>query len=89
MHDIPNISQYVSEIPERTKLNDSTFVLDDNFLVKNRQGQWELYVDGNPYELGLKTGSLTQELFKQQEQIFVDKIDSLVPSKGKQKLLRK
>jgi len=89
LHDIPNISQYVSEIPERTKLNDSTFVLDDNFLVKNRQGQWELYVDGNPYELGLKTGSLTQELFKQQEQIFVDKIDSLVPSKGKQKLLRK
>lgn len=89
LHDIPNISQYVSEIPERTKLNDSTFVLDDNFLVKNRQGQWELYVDGNPYELGLKTGSLTQELFKRQEQIFVDKIDSLVPSKGKQKLLRK
>ncbi len=89
LHDIPNISQYESEIPERTQLNDSTFVLGDNFLTKNRQGQWELYVDGNPYELGLKAGSLTQELFNQQEQIFVDKIDSLVPSKGKQKLLRK
>ena len=89
LHDVPNLSQYESEIPVRTQLNDSTFVLDDNFLTKNRQGQWELYVDGNPYELGLKIGSLTQELFHKQEQMFVDKIDSLIPSKGKQKLLRK
>lgn len=89
LHDVPNVSQYEFEIPERTKLNDSTYAIEDNFLTKNRQGQWELYVNGNPYELGLKTGSLTRELFNQQEQIFVDKIDSLVPSKGKQKLLRK
>lgn len=89
LHDIPNVSQYESEIPERTKLNDSTFSLGNDFLTKNRQGQWELYVEGNPYELGLKTGSLTQELFNQQEKIFVNKIDELVPSKGKQKLLRK
>ncbi|MGB7392751.1 MAG: C45 family peptidase [Pricia sp.] len=89
LRDVPNVGQYESEIPERTQLNDSTFVLEDNFLTKNRQGQWELYVDGNPYELGLKTGSLTRELFNRQEKIFVDKIDSLVPSKGKQKLLRK
>ncbi|WP_245726417.1 C45 family autoproteolytic acyltransferase/hydolase [Pricia antarctica] len=89
MHDIPNVSQYESEIPERTKRNDSTFTLGNDFLTKNRQGQWELYVSGNPYELGLKTGSLTQELFNQQEKIFVKKIDELVPSKGKQKLLRK
>ncbi|WP_373517997.1 C45 family autoproteolytic acyltransferase/hydolase [Pricia sp.] len=89
LHDIPDVSQYESEIAERTQLNDSTFVLDDNFLTKNRHGQWELFVNGNPYELGLKTGSLTQELFNRQEQIFVDKIDSLVPSKGKQNLLRK
>lgn len=89
LHDLPDISQYESEIPNRTRLNDSTFVLDNNLLTKNRQGQWEMFVDGNAYELGLKTGSLTQELFNQQEKIFVDKIDSLVPSEGKQKLLRK
>ncbi len=89
LEDVPNLGQYESDIPERTQLNDSTFVLEDNFLTKNKQGQWELIVAGDPYELGLKTGSLTQELFNQQEQIFVDKIDSLMPSKGKQKLLRK
>ncbi|WP_337251582.1 C45 family peptidase [Maribacter halichondriae] len=89
LRDMPDVSHYKSKIPERTKLNDSTFVLEDNFLTKNRKGQWELYVDGDPYELGLKTGSLTQELFNKQEHIFIKKIDELVPSKGKQNLLRK
>ncbi len=86
---MPNVGQYRTEIPDRVKINDSTFVLDDNFLTKNKQGQWELFVEGNPLELGLKTGKLTQELFNQQEHIFVKKIDELVPSEGKQNLLRK
>ena len=89
LRDRPDVSRYESQIPKRTKWNDSTFVLNDNFLTKNRQGQWELYVSGDPYELGLKTGNLTQELFNKQEKIFVDKIDSLIPSKRKQKFLRK
>ncbi|MGI9553144.1 MAG: acyl-CoA--6-aminopenicillanic acid acyl-transferase, partial [Aurantibacter sp.] len=73
LRDVPNVAQYQTKIPERTKINDSTFTQGDNFLTKNRQGQWELYVDGNPLELGLKTGSLTQELFNQQEHIFIKK----------------
>lgn len=89
LHDLPDVKQYKTEIPERKKINDSTFTVADNFLTKNKQGQWELFVDGNPLELGLKTGKLTQELFHQQEEIFVKKIDELVPSKGKQNLLRK
>jgi len=89
LRDLPDVSRYKSEIPERIQLNDSTYILDDNFLTKNKQGQWELFVDGNPLELGLKTGKLTKELFHQQENIFVKKIDELVPSKGKQNLLRK
>ena len=89
LQDLPDVSQYKTDILQRNQLNDSTFALDNDFLTKNKQGQWELYVSGNPYELGLKTGSLTRELFNQQERIFIDKIDSLVPSKGKQNLLRK
>jgi predicted choloylglycine hydrolase len=85
----PDLSGYEMQIPERAQLNDSTYTLGDNFLMKNQQGLWELYVDGNALELGLKTGSLTQELFNAQEEIFIKKIDELVPSKGKQKLLRK
>jgi predicted choloylglycine hydrolase len=85
----PDVSEYKTTISERAQLNDSTFTLGDNFLTKNKQGLWELYVEGNPLELGLKTGSLTQELFNAQEDIFIKKIDELVPSKGKQNLLRK
>ena len=84
-----DVSQYETPIPERVQLNDSTFSISDNFLRKNEQGLWELYVSGNPLELGLKTGSLTQELFNEQEDIFIKKIDELVPSKGYQNLLRK
>jgi len=86
---MPDVSQYETQIPERQKINDSTFVLNDSFLTKNEQGQWELLVSGNPLELGLKTGNLTQELFNQQEDIFVKKIDELVPSEGWQNFLRK
>ena len=89
LKDMPDLDQYETEISERVQLTDSTFTLGSNFLTKNQQGLWELYVDGNPYELGLKTGKLTQELFNEQEHIFVKKIDELVPSKNKQNLLRK
>ncbi|WP_368662516.1 C45 family autoproteolytic acyltransferase/hydolase [Zobellia laminariae] len=89
MKDLPNISQYQVNIAQRQQLTDSTYLLGNNFLTKNKQGLYELYVSGNPYELGLKTGSLTQELFQEQERVFIEKIDDLVPKKGKQKLLRK
>ena len=89
LRDIPDVKQYQSEIPERLKISDSSFTLENDFLTKNKQGQWELYVSGNPLEIGLKTGSLTRELFNYQEKVFVDKINDLVPSEGKQKLLKK
>ncbi|CAZ96185.1 acyl-CoA--6-aminopenicillanic acid acyl-transferase [Zobellia galactanivorans] len=89
LKDLPDVSIYETKLPPRQQLSDSTYRLATNFLTKNPQGLYELYVSGNPYELGLKTGSLTQELFQEQERVFVEKIDELVPSKGKQKMLRK
>ncbi|SIT05549.1 Acyl-coenzyme A:6-aminopenicillanic acid acyl-transferase [Zobellia uliginosa] len=89
LKDLPDVSTYETKLPPRQQLSDSTYRLGTNFLTKNPQGLYELYVSGNPYELGLKTGSLTQELFREQERVFVEKIDELVPSKGKQKMLRK
>lgn len=89
LKDVPDVSIYNSVIPERIKVSDSSFRSGDNFLSKNEQGLWELYVEGNPLEIGMKTGSLTQELFKKQERAFLSKIDDLVPSKTKQYFLRK
>ena len=89
LKDVPDISEYSTNVSERTKINDSTFTSGKNSLSKNKQGLWELYVEGDPYQLGLNTGLLTQELFKKQERAFLSKIDELVPSKTKQYALRK
>jgi len=89
LKDQPDVSSYNANIGERTKINDSTFVIGDNFLTKNEQGLWELYVEGDPLELGLLTGQLTQELFQKQEDVFLSKVEELVPSKTKQAVLRK
>ncbi|WP_339695478.1 C45 family peptidase [uncultured Marixanthomonas sp.] len=89
LEDRPDISQYNANIPEREIINDSTYLAGNNFLTKNKHGQWELYVEGDPLEIGLLTGSLTQELLQKQERVFLNKVEEMVPSKGKQKFLRK
>ncbi len=89
LHDVPDVSAYNSVISEREKTSDTSFNIGNSHLNKNKQGLWELYVEGNPYEIGLVTGSLTQELFHIQEATFLSKIDELVPSKTKQAILRK
>lgn len=89
LHDIPDVSAYNSSIPERIKISDSAYTLGKNNLSKNKQGLWELYVEGNPFKRGLITGSLTEELFHFQEHAFLSKVDELVPSKSKQAILRR
>src|SRR5690554_1070422 len=89
IHNRPDVSNFDATIPEKVKINDSTFVAGNNFFLKNKQGQWELYVEGNPLQIGKITGSLTQDLMQKQEAIFFNKVEDLVPSKTQQYLLRK
>lgn len=84
---IPNVSQYALEIPKVDKINDSTFYFNQNYLTKNKQQLWELYIKGNPLQLGYNNGALTQNLMQKQEEIFFSKVEGFVPSKFKQKLL--
>jgi predicted choloylglycine hydrolase len=88
LKDLPDISKYNSDIPERVKISDSTFIAGNSFLTKNEHGLWELYVEGDPLERGLLTGSLTQELLQKQEAVFLSKVNDLVPSKTWQSVLR-
>lgn len=88
IHHIPEISTYALEIPKVSKINDSTFSFNRNYLTKNKQQIWELYIKGNPLQLGYNNGALTQNLMQKQEEIFFSKVEGFVPSKFKQKLLR-
>lgn len=85
----PITAPYNSTIVERETINDSTFRIEQNFLTKNKQGLWELYVEGDPLERGLITGSLTKELIIKQESVFFTKVNDLVPNKTWQGVLRK
>ncbi|MGE8556092.1 MAG: C45 family autoproteolytic acyltransferase/hydrolase [Chryseobacterium jejuense] len=87
IHHLPDVKQYTLEIPKVNKINDSTFSYNQNFLTKNKQQLWELYIKGNPLQLGYNNGALTQDLMQKQEGIFFSKVEGFVPSKFKQKLL--
>ncbi|MBO6200550.1 MAG: acyl-CoA--6-aminopenicillanic acid acyl-transferase [Chryseobacterium sp.] len=87
IHHVPEISQYSLEVPKINKVNDSTFSFKQNYLTKNKQQLWELYIQGNPLQLGYNNGALTQSLMQNQEAIFFSKVEGFVPSKFKQKLL--
>ena len=84
---LPEVKQYSLEIPKVNKINDTTFSYNQNFLTKNKQQLWELYIKGNPLQLGYNNGALTQDLMQKQEEIFFSKVEGFVPSKFKQKLL--
>ncbi|OXA80561.1 Acyl-coenzyme A:6-aminopenicillanic acid acyl-transferase [Flavobacterium aquidurense] len=84
----PDISSYNATRPVVTKFSDSVFISGKNSLLKNKQGLWELYVEGDPLEIGLNTGALSDSLLQRQQQIFFSKIKDLVPSKFEQKILR-
>ncbi|MFP8895878.1 C45 family autoproteolytic acyltransferase/hydolase [Chryseobacterium sp. EZn1] len=85
---IPEVKQYALEIPKITRINDSTFSYNQNYLTKNKQQLWELYIKGNPLQLGYNNGALTQSLMQKQESIFFSKVESFVPSKFRQRILR-
>lgn len=87
-HHKPDLTTYNHTTPIVQKIADSIFTYKADFLLKNKQGLWELYLEGDPLEIGLANGALTDSLLKKQERIFFEKIGDFIPSKSKQKMLR-
>lgn len=88
LHHKPITDVYNKTKPILTKKSNTLFTAAPNFLLKNKQNLWELYLEGDPLQIGLNAGSLTDSLLKKQESVFFSKIEDIVPSKFKQKLLR-
>lgn len=74
--------------PEIIRLADTAFSYQNNFLLKNKQQLWELYIEGDALERGMIAGALSEPLIRIQERVFFDKVEEIVPSKSRQKLLR-
>ncbi|HKR06833.1 MAG TPA: C45 family peptidase [Bacteroidia bacterium] len=66
---------------QRSQVGKDFYVIGNNWLKKSETGLWEMYVDGNAFELGVKKGKLAIELGEFQEQAFITQIQKLVPSK--------
>lgn len=89
LHHKPILDGYDASIPKITKHSSTLYTSgNNNFLLKNKQNLWELYVEGDPLKRGLVIGCLTDSLIKKQEHVFFSKINDLVPSHFKQRLLR-
>ena len=73
-----DVSSYPKNNFELETINDTVRKVGENFLRKNKQGNWELYLSGNPYELGVKNGMLTQKLYQHQEEVFFNGVQQLV-----------
>jgi len=68
---------------------DSLYSFRDNYLIRNKQGIWELYLSGNPLQLGLNSGALTQRLYHRQDSLLFTKLKDFIPSERKQRFLYK
>lgn len=76
----PEISDQSSLELQRKKLDEDCYVLGNNWIRKNKQGLWEMYVEGDAFERGVINGKLAKELIYEQEKAFTDQIIQMVPS---------
>jgi hypothetical protein len=60
-----------------------------SFLQHNPTGLWEMYAEGAGLQLGLVQGALLDSLYRHQEEVFFKQVQTLVPGKTRQWLLRK
>ena len=76
----PDVSGIEEIDTSRIKHSETFYSLGKNQLYQNKQGIWELYLEGNALERGVANGNLTRELIHHQEIAFMDKLQEMVPS---------
>ncbi len=84
--DIKNKQALKQEVIQRTK--DTRIINNHNWLRKSKSGLWEMRLQGQPFDLGVYNGKLTEDLIKIQELAFVEQINKIVPSKNYLKFLK-
>jgi len=65
---------------QRSEPSPGLYTIKNSWFRKSNSGLYELYTEGNPYEMGVINGKLTQELVQRQEDHFTEQINKMVPS---------
>ncbi len=85
--DEPEIAGMEQVSMVRTGTGPDGYRCEHGWLRKAREGWWEMYLEGSPYEVGYAHGLLTQELNYAQEKAFLARLGELIPSKFYQNFL--
>ncbi len=56
---------------KRVKQGENFYSINNNWIRKNEQGLFEVYIEGKPFERGAILGNLARELIIQQELYYV------------------
>lgn len=75
LEDTEESQTYLRESPYK-----DFYTCEKSWLKKNEFGLWEMYLEGNDLELGIKNGILAEELIRDQEEAFVTQLRAMVPS---------
>lgn len=84
----PKVNNTSAWNQQRLALGNDFYLVESNWFKKNKYGLWEMYISGNPFELGAHSGNLSQELVKNQEDYFVASIKEMIPDEAYLKFLR-
>lgn len=80
MVDPPATKKANAETLKRIDHGNGLYTINNNWLRKSNSGLYELYVEGDPYEMGIINGKLSKELVENQEKHFNDRINNMIPS---------
>lgn len=84
----PNVTDTAAYAYEKQHIDGSLYVIDDNWIRKNKWGLFEMYVSGEAFEQGVKRGKLSQQQIVDQEVAFTGEIRRMIPSEKYLKFLK-
>ena len=76
----PGGTEELENLPQRSLIDSQHYYCEGSWLRLNQEGLWEMYLEGNALELGLRHGALASELIHFQEEVFVARLQEMIPS---------
>jgi hypothetical protein len=84
----PHFPSEYKEMNSLIKDNNRVYSYGKSWANKNEYGLWEVYLEGGAFERGVAYGNLIEGPVQYQEEVFVNSINKIVPSKVYQWFLK-
>ena len=84
----PKLKEESSLHLQRIERSKGFYTLKDSWFRKSKSGLYEMYVEGDPAEMGVFNGKLSKELVMRQEDHFSDQINKMIPSDSYRNFLK-